>query len=246
MSGIYGRAFAAVYNELWRSFSAAMWPHLRKLAERPAPGERRWLDLCCGTGALLEHVIEAGYEAVGLDASSHQLAYARRNVPAARFVRADVRDFCLGRTFGVVTCMYDSLNYLTSGRDLERAFRCARRHLGAGGLFVFDMNTFAGLQANWCRTSASHTPRRTLIITSSFDETRAIGRCLITGFIRTGRLFEKFEEEHVQRGYRPGEIEQRLVRAGLRFRKYDVRGGLAALARPRKHTGRLLYVCRRS
>jgi SAM-dependent methyltransferase len=237
--GIYGRDFAAVYNESWGGFTRRIWPFLREMVRRHNPGAGTWLDLCCGPGWLLGMACESGFSAVGVDLSPHQLKYARQNAPDAKLVRADVREFSLSGKFDVITCMFDSLNYLTRKRELERALRRARRHLAGGGLFIFDVNTFEGLRKNWCKVSTMREPERTVMVDSSFDEKRGLGRCLVTGFVREGRLWRRFEEEHVERGYRPEEIEELLGRAGLSFSKYDG----DSLARARKRSGRLVYVC---
>ena len=241
MPQVYGRDFAAVYNDKWAWFGPRVWPFVREQVRRCCPNARTWLDLCCGTGSLLKLVCDAGFDAAGVDASPHQLRYARKTAPAARLLRADVREFTLPERFDVVTCLFDSLNYLTTRRDLERAFRRARRHLAEGGLFIFDLNTYAGLEDRWNYTSARHEPDRLILLETSFDRRPAIGHCLITGFVRRGRLWKRFEEDHVQRGYRPEEVEELLTRVGLAFRKFD---GFTA-ARPRKRSARLVYVCRR-
>jgi predicted TPR repeat methyltransferase len=236
---VYGKDFAAVYNSIWFNFSARLWPFLSEVVRRRAPGARTWLDLCCGTGHLLAILSEEGYSLTGLDASPCMLKHAKENVPSARLVRGDVRSFDLGQRFDVITCLFDSLNYLTQKRDLERAFRCARRHLAPNGLFAFDLNTYAGLQENWRRVSTVKEANRITVAETSFDERCAQGRCLMTGFVKHGRLWRRFEEEHIQRGYRPAEVDGLLQKAGLAFRKYDGR----TLSRPRKRSGRLVYVC---
>ena len=80
---------------------------------------------------------------------------------------------------------------------------------------------------------------RVIVVETSFDEKGARGRALITGFIRQGRLYRKFEEEHVQRGYRAQEVADLLGRAGLTFRAYDGR----TFGRPKKRSERLVYCC---
>jgi len=236
---VYGSEFSRVYNEEWAFWGKKVWPFVSDLVSKRVPHARSWLDLCCGAGSLLTPVCKAGYDAVGLDRSRYQLEHAKRNAPAAKLVRADVTRFSFGRRFDVVTCMFDSFNYLTRKNDLLGAFRCARRHLEPGGLFIFDVNTFEGLQDTWRQTSARHGSDRTLILESSFDARRALGRVLITGFVRQGKLYHKFQEEHVERGYRTAEVDDLLARAGLRFRKYDGHD----FRRPRKRSSRALYVC---
>ena len=241
MAAIYGKHFAAAYDEHWAWFGPRVWPFISRQVRRHSPDARTWLDLCCGAGSLLKLVCEAGYSAVGLDASPHQLRHAARNAPAARLVRADVREFSLPERFDVITCLFDSLNYLTTRKGLLRSLRRARRHLADGGALIFDVNTFEGLEDNWRRTSAVRGPDRLLVAETSFDPRRARGRCLITGFTRDGRRWRRFDEEHIQRGYRADEVADLLGRAGLAFRAYDGR----TFGRPRKRSGRLFYVCRR-
>ena len=238
---VYGKDFAAIYNESWAFWGPKMWPFLSGLVARRVPRARTWLDLCCGTGSLLALASEGGFEVVGLDASRHQLRYARRNAPKARLVKGDVREFALRRTFDVVTCLFDSLNYLTASADLGRAFRNARRHLAPGGLFVFDMNTREGLRTQWRRAIVIRGAEATIINETSFDERTDRGLCRITGFVPVGRLWRRFEEEHVQRGYEPKEIDGLLRRAGFAFSRLDG----YTLTRRTRNAARLLYICRR-
>ena len=239
---VYGRDFATVYNVKWAFWGPKMWSFLSPMVAKKLPQARTWLDLCCGAGSLLRLVDEDGFEATGVDISRHQVQCARQNAPGATLVVQDVRQLSLAREFDVVTCMFDSLNYLTTKQDLLKVFRKANRHLSRGGIFAFDMNTFEGLQDQWCKTSTTHEPDLTLIVETSFNPTRALGRCLITGFIRTGTQYRRFQEEHLERGYRAREIEDLLSRAGFEFRKYDGN----SLGRPWKRSGRLLYVCRKA
>jgi len=239
---VYGKDFAPLYNKQWAFWGPKMWPFLSKVVARRKPEARTWLDLCCGAGSLLRLVCQHGFEAVGLDLSPHQLKYARKNAPRARLVRADVRSFSLQRKFDVITCLFDSLNYLTKKGDLARAFRNARRHLSDRGLFVFDMNTLEGLRRGWRYTSVLRARGCVLINAGSFDEKRKRGRAHFTGFLKAGRLYRKFEEEHIERGYTPEEIGELLKRVGFAFTRYDGR----KFGRPRKRSGRLVYVCRRA
>ena len=238
----YGKDFAPIYDRKWAFWGPKMWAFLRPLVRKQLPTARTWLDLCCGTGSLLRLVKRGGYDATGVDRSRHQIRLARRNVPGARFVVQDVRRLSLGRKFDVITCLQDSLNYLMVSRDLLKAFRGAHRHLAPNGIFAFDMTTFEGLDFKWNKTSAMHERNLTLIVETSFEPKRTLGHCLITGFILAKSGYRRFQEEHVQRGYRPKEIERLLARVGFVFKKYDG----SSLGRPRKRSGRLLYVCRKA
>ncbi len=75
MTEMYGQDFAAMYNEGWAFWGRKMWPLLAAAVERDNPTARTWLDLCCGTGSLLQILGEQGYAATGVDRSPHQLAH---------------------------------------------------------------------------------------------------------------------------------------------------------------------------
>jgi len=237
---IYGKDFAAIYNKEWGGWTRKAWPFISKAVARVNPGASSWLDLCCGNGWLLKKACRAGFEAVGVDASSHQLRHARRNAPRAELIRADIRKLSLRRKFDVITCMFDSLNYLTRKDELLGVFRWARRHLAGKGCFIFDMNTCAFFCAPAGRTTAVHRPGWSTIIEVEFDLKRELAHFLITGFVRQGRLFRKFREDHVERLYRPEEIDELLGQASFAFKKHDG----STLSRPRKSSRRLVYVCR--
>lgn len=238
---VYGKDFAAFYSEKWDLWATRMWPFVSAVVAKDAPRATTWLDLCCGTGSLLRILGENGFQATGVDLSEHQVEHARRKAPGARVFARDIRTLDLGQRFDVVTCMFDSLNYLADEADLLQAFRRAGSHLSDDGIFIFDMNTYEGLKEQWCAMSVTHEPDLTLVIEASFDADRAIGRMLFTGFIRKRKLYQRFQEEHIERGYRPEEIEGLLHQAGLVFRKCDG----YSFGRPRKRSARLLYVCRK-
>jgi SAM-dependent methyltransferase len=236
---VYGKDFAALYNDKFRFWGPKMWPFLSQAVAKHNPEAKTWLDLCCGTGSLLSLVCDAGFDTVGVDRSSCQLKYAKQNAPRARLVLADIRELSLDGKVDVVTCMFDSLNYLTSSKDLKKVFRSVYLHLNRNGLFVFDMNTFEGLQDLWCRTSAIRETNRLTLVETSFDAKKALGRCSLTGFIQQGRVYRRFEETHIERGYHAAEIEDLLDQSGFGFKKFD--GNY--LSRPKIRSSRLLYLC---
>ncbi len=239
---VYGKQFAAVYNDWWSWRSEKLWPFLLKTAADRTPRKGRWLDLCCGNGSLLKLAGETGYSAWGLDISPHQLRHARKNAPEARLIQGDVRSFSLDERFEVITCLFDSLNCLISREDVERAFQVAASHLDRQGVFIFDMNTFEGLFYNWNGTRVIRDSDRTLIVETSFDDQRAEGRCHVTGFVKMGPFFQRFEEEHIERAFDAEQIDAILEKIGFTYDKLDG----DTLEPPNPRTCRLMYICRKS
>ena len=112
---------------------------------------RRWggpvLELACGTGRLTLPFALDGHEVVGLDASGAMLEAARGKAAqagvgsglTAEFVLGDMRDFDLGRRFGLVVISCNSLAHLTDRDDLRACLAAVRRHLAPGGALAFDV-----------------------------------------------------------------------------------------------------------
>jgi SAM-dependent methyltransferase len=101
------------------------------------------LELACGTGRLTLPIARDGHDVVGLDASRTMLAAAARKSAEsgvrASFVLGDMRDFDLGRRFGLVIISCNSLAHLTETEDLRDCFAAVRRHLVSGGVLAFDV-----------------------------------------------------------------------------------------------------------
>lgn len=107
----------------------------------------RVLEVACGSGRVALPLARAGHQVVGLDASPHMLALARRKLAAAgpaiadrvRLVRGDMRGFELDQEFDLAIVAVKSFAYLTSQTDQERALRAVAAHLRPGGLLALDL-----------------------------------------------------------------------------------------------------------
>ena len=95
---------------------------------------RTLLDMGCGGGKNTFH-LKRHFEVTGVDISKHMLANARKLNPECKFLSADMRDFDLKRQFDSVF-INNAIIYMTTKRDLLRAFRAANRHLRPGGVMI--------------------------------------------------------------------------------------------------------------
>jgi SAM-dependent methyltransferase len=215
---------AALYDGAgWAAFAEDMTDRVLTLAaEHDLDKIEHIVDVACGTGVAAAKFAAAGYRVTGVDRSPQMLAQARRRIAKAgltevMLVEADMRDFALDEPADLVTCMYDSLNYLLKETDLLAAFRCAAAALREGGLYIFDMNTIFGLAEGWSSRD---------FIRWDSDDCFIVGRtcwnyeCLtntltLHGFVRRGELWERFAETHIQRGYPVTTLRTLLEQAGL-------------------------------
>jgi SAM-dependent methyltransferase len=114
---------------------------------RPDARGCKVLDLCCGTGRATRFLARNGHQVLGLDLSPSMISQARRHCRSfirtgkVRFQVADVRNFDVGTGFDLAVAPWDGLNHLDDLDQMRACFRCVRRSLSPGGLFIFDLVT---------------------------------------------------------------------------------------------------------
>lgn len=217
--------YAEIYDRLGqRHFAertaAALLDHLAARDVRP----QRVLDLACGTGAASLIFAAAGCEVIGLDRSPTMLEGGRR-VAASRgltidYIEGDMRDLAaagITGPFDLVSCFYDSINYLLDDDDLTRTFQGVASVLASSGLFVFDVNTRRKLRL-WEQSAFVAIDDDDLfgVYQASYDEERRLSPLRATFFSATAEgQWERFDEEHVERGWTIEELSGALEGAGL-------------------------------
>lgn len=213
--------YAAVYDRTGQiRFSILMAMYLGEVLQRhPCPG-KTMLDLACGTGTLALLQAEAGWEVTGLDLSAAMLREARRKQRAAdvqaTFVEDDMRGFELARPVDLVTCCYDSLNYLLDEDELRACFGSVRRALVPDGLFCFDLATDYFLRHYWQGIDRFEADDYKQVMASSYDEASGRSTLVLSGTLLNGAdAPRRFEEIHVERSYAPEAVERLLRGAGL-------------------------------
>ena len=226
------------------------WQIMKRLRYHP----KSVLDLCCGTGTAACLFAKKGLDTIGLDGSREMLRVARTKATQKklriRFVGRRLPRFYIKtksgkklQLFDLITCFYDSLNYLLKENDLKICFQSVRKHLAPGGLFVFDMNTLFGLKYIWpVRTHTGCHEDLAWIWRAQFNDRKKIADMRMVIFAKKGRFWERFDEIHRERAYENETIIKMLEQAGLhvlgfyrcfKFRKPGVRAGRIAVVAKR-------------
>ena len=213
--------YATVYDRLgqaWFGEAAA----LEVLAWLRAQGTwpERVLDLCCGTGSASLVFAEHGMAVTGVDRSGPMLAVARAKADAAgrevQLLEQDVTTFDVPGPFELVTCFYDSLNYLLGEQDLTWVFEGVRQVLSDDGWFAFDLNSRKKLEREWIGTMiAADDPDLFVVYDASYDVETGESPLRVTGFIEEGGAYRRFVEEHVERPFALAEVLGKLAEAGF-------------------------------
>ncbi|MFA9428987.1 class I SAM-dependent methyltransferase [Egicoccus sp. AB-alg2] len=130
--------YDALYDARGKDYDAEA-AALLAVAREDGRQPRSLLDVACGTGRHLQRFAAALDEVAGLDRSSDMLAIAGcrldRGVPLAE---GDLRDFDLGRTFDIVTCLFSSIGHVADADELDAAVAAMARHVAPGGTLLVE------------------------------------------------------------------------------------------------------------
>jgi len=180
------------------------------------------LDVACGEGSFAVGMSKLGYKMTGIDQSQRmiELAQARAKKESAQvnFLVEDMRSLSFNEAFDLVTCFFDSMNYLLTVNDLQETLQGVYNALRPGGTFIFDMNTIYGLAVVWMQEETyvqKDSDDFIEIHRQSFDYENEIATMLITVFKRKRRLWERIDEVHQERGYPLADIQLLLLKNGF-------------------------------
>ncbi len=184
------------------------------------------LDLACGTGVCLELWWQKEYKVIGLDMSRSMLQVCKRRFPQSIqsdicLINGDMRNFALAKKLPIITCLYDSLNYILTEKDLLKCFKSVHDTLEDAGIFIFDMNTEYCLRYEWGNsTFHRHDENMHSIWSNSFDPINSISSLNITLNIREDGNIKTIKESHKERGYSLVTVTDLLSDVGFTFSLY--------------------------
>ncbi len=217
-------SFARVYDELMDNVPYGEWSgFIVSYLKEKQIGKGLVLELGCGTGKLMELLASAGYDMIGVDSSIDMLQIAREKVPGDSsrllYLHQDMREFELYGTVRAVVSVCDSINYITQEKELKKVFSLVNNYLDPGGYFIFDFNTeYTYREVIGDQVIAEDRSDVSFIWYNQYDETDHLNMIDLSVFVREedGR-YQKFQEQHIQRGYTLEGMKALLAEAGLLF-----------------------------
>ena len=120
-------------------------------------GNRRLLEIGCGSGTFLREMSNLGWEATGIDISPIAVAEARANAPTATVHEGVIEDVCLSGEFDLIVMIHVLEHVPNPHATLKRCFDL----LTASGALLVSIPNLGSLEANLFsrRWSGLDTPR---------------------------------------------------------------------------------------
>jgi SAM-dependent methyltransferase len=132
---------ARYYDKIMSHVDYDRWVVVAGQLAATLPDRAVHLDAACGTGTLAKDLRKLGWASFGMDLSQAMTKASRKAHPELPIACADMRALPLHDGVDIITCLFDSMNFLLSQEDLEAAFLSFSKALRPGGLLYFDVVT---------------------------------------------------------------------------------------------------------
>jgi ubiquinone/menaquinone biosynthesis C-methylase UbiE len=127
---------AAYYDELYvkpEQYEAEATKAMARIETYKQSDSNELLDIACGTGGHILYWLKQ-YRVTGLDISPEMLARAQKKFPDIKFIRGDMIDFRINQQFDALVCLYGSIGFTRTVKNLNRALVTFARHMKPGGV----------------------------------------------------------------------------------------------------------------
>lgn len=235
-----------MYDELVGYTAFDCWKdNFERVTKRYSISFESCADIACGTGLQVAYLCRLAGKVYGVDISSEMLEIARQRVQSdnVSFLEQSFTTLELPEKVELVTCNFDSLNYITRDEELAEAFRRFAHSLVRGGYAFFDMNTTRELASGWGDSVTLHrTPVGYSVWESVWDADARTNTVRMTNFLEVeGGLYEVDEEVHRERAYDHDFVLGLLRDAGFRSVESMDAKGLGSIT---KETRRVQFLAR--
>lgn len=210
----YGR-FAEVYDQLMQDVPYDQYVQWI-VKNAPAAQFPKLLDVGCGTGVMLEKLINEGYEGAGLDLSEEMLMMANErlnsNNQQAMLVCQSMDELDGFVDLDVVSIPIDSINYLPEFDQVVQTIKRVYDALKSGGHLFFDVHSLFKMDEIFMEGPFTYDDGEITYLwdTEEGEEPHSVHHEM-TFFVKAeNELFERFEEYHFQRTF-PIEVYAALL-----------------------------------
>jgi ubiquinone/menaquinone biosynthesis C-methylase UbiE len=204
---------------------------LEKLLLQNLPPTAQILDLCCGTGQLVQQLLLQGYQVTGLDSSEGMLDYARQNAPNGKFILGDARFFELPPTYHAVVSTNVGFNHIMSLEELKSVFQKVYLALLDNSFFLFDLKLegqYQSYSATSFLTDGDVKDEYAWACRESYNPEEKISPNQMTIFYLLAGKWQRLDLTWLLKVYSKEEVKSVLENVGFKdIVVYDINGNLA-------------------
>jgi len=200
-----------VYDSGWADFSKQYTGLISELFSERGITQATILDVACGTGTLAIELAQSGHIVCGIDSSPEMIRIAKSKSIKLSNLLFDVQDmtrFNVEGKFDLVTCTFDSINYIRKLNDLLEMLLRVASVLYERGLFIFDSNTKQLYLSHSDEAYKRELNGQSFIQHCSYDSTRNVATTVFS-------FPDGTYEIHKQRPYDYDELGPLLKHAGF-------------------------------
>ncbi|MBC5626020.1 class I SAM-dependent methyltransferase [Clostridium sp. NSJ-49] len=184
-----------------------------------------YLDVACGTGNVTIRLATKFKDVFAVDLSEDMLREAfekfKVNKIKGKVICQDMTELRLNKKFDLITSVLDSTNYIIDEEGIVSYFQSINEHLNDDGIFIFDINSYYKLSQILGNNIYTYSEEEVFYTWENTFEDNLLSMFL-TFFVKNGDLYERFEEEHLERAYKEEDIEKYLKLANLEIiNKFD-------------------------
>jgi SAM-dependent methyltransferase len=179
-----------------------------------------YLDIACGTGNVTAKLAKNFKESFAVDLSDDMLREAfnklKKEKIKCQLVCQDMSELSLNRKFDLITSVLDSTNYIIEEASFLKYLMRVKDHLKDNGIFIFDVNSYYKLSEILGNNIYTYSEEEVFYTWENTFENNILNMFL-TFFVKKGELYERFEEEHLERAYTEEFIENKLKELDLKI-----------------------------
>lgn len=198
--------------------------YVKRIRENAAREVASLLHLGCGAGGN-DFLFKKHFQVTGVDISEGMLAIAEKTNPEVAYFHGDMRTIDLKARFDAVV-IPDSIDYMTTLPDLERAVAAACRHLEPGGVLLVTAKIREEFRENnFCYTGAKDNTMITIFENNYIPaQNCSIYEATIVYLIRQAGRLSIHTDSHTLGLFSQKEWRSLFENTGLEVRQFRLEG----------------------
>lgn len=208
--------FSLIYDKLMDDKDYDLWVNnLIKIFNQYKFKPKKIFELGCGTGSITRRLYNKGYNIIGSDISTEMLDIAQQksfeNNLRIKYLQQDMTNLTYNKKVDCVISICDGLNYIIKKEKLIETFSNVYNILNDKGMFIFDISTIYKLKnVINNKTYSENFDNFTYIWDNEFNSEKNILNFQLTVFIKENNHFERYIENHTQKGHKINMIKEIL------------------------------------